>query len=371
MFLNNPKNIAIEYTFESIVLPGQMGLMISDNDELTETFLLVSGEIEDSALLVAGGPPPTVLSVPTISGTVGIGETLTAVSGTFADEQSVSSQWLADGQGIPGETGLTYVVDAVTYDAVISFAQTATNAVTSVVITSNSLQRPPTASEAVFSSGENGFSLIFTDTNAFTDTAGTTSVTTTGDTIRRVNDLTSNEEDVSGTVGPIWTSPDIATFDGTSQSLYSSVIPSSSEGTIIFYARCDLASSGFDIVAGSQSASNRCWLGFNNGFASFGIGGTGGGDFMGSSDLRSASQFVTVCGTWDTSGDVVIYVDGVEENRTAWTGTMSSDPICVGARGLSASTSDLFFDGDLVRCMVLDRALTQTEISDIHAEWSS
>ena len=79
---------------------------------------------------------PTNTVEPSIDGTPAVGQTLTAVNGTWTGEPSFSYVWLADAVAIPDETGSTLELTSDYVGQAISVAVTATNAACSLSVTS-------------------------------------------------------------------------------------------------------------------------------------------------------------------------------------------------------------------------------------------
>ncbi len=76
---------------------------------------------------VAPGAAPTATTPPSITGDGAVGETLTAVDGTWSRAgATLSRQWLRDGVALPGETGATYDVVLADLGKEISVEVTAT-----------------------------------------------------------------------------------------------------------------------------------------------------------------------------------------------------------------------------------------------------
>lgn len=71
---------------------------------------------------------PTNTTAPSITGTATVGETLTAVAGTWTGSPTVTRQWLRGGTEISGATGTTYLLVAADEGATITVQETATNA---------------------------------------------------------------------------------------------------------------------------------------------------------------------------------------------------------------------------------------------------
>lgn len=88
-------------------------------------------------------PDVTVLTPPEISGTLGIGEDLTAAPGSYLDASGVSGQWVRDGVPIAGATATAYTQVAADIGASLAYVETASNAASSVSTTSNALRWDP------------------------------------------------------------------------------------------------------------------------------------------------------------------------------------------------------------------------------------
>lgn len=79
---------------------------------------------------------PFMVSVPTVTGTAKVGETLTASPGTWQGSPTFAYQWLADGAAISGATAATRVLAEGDEGKVLAVRVTATNAGGSTVATS-------------------------------------------------------------------------------------------------------------------------------------------------------------------------------------------------------------------------------------------
>ena len=91
-----------------------------------------------------GGAPPTNTSLPQISGTPAVGSTLSASSGSWDGDEPMSFafQWLRDGLPVFGETGSSYVVQAIDAGHQLAVQVTATNDWDSVSATSLAVSVP-------------------------------------------------------------------------------------------------------------------------------------------------------------------------------------------------------------------------------------
>lgn len=87
---------------------------------------------------MAAGTKPVNTAVPTITGTVAVGQTLTSTTGTWTGAATITyaRQWLRDGAAISGATGTTYVVQAADQTHKLSVQITATNSLGSGTATS-------------------------------------------------------------------------------------------------------------------------------------------------------------------------------------------------------------------------------------------
>lgn len=110
-------------------------------DELVNAFAAsVASELHTLLSTIDG--LPSILPGPAISGTPRVGQTLTAIPGTWTNSPtSFSYQWRAGGADIPGATGATYVPVAGDIGAVLAFQVIAHNAIGD----SKPVTSPPTA----------------------------------------------------------------------------------------------------------------------------------------------------------------------------------------------------------------------------------
>jgi hypothetical protein len=92
----------------------------------------------------AGGGEPVNFTLPTISGTLADGQTLTASEGTWSGSGVSTWQWLRDGVAISGATGTTYTYSAASDDGrLIQARETRTNAFGSTNAVSGSVITAP------------------------------------------------------------------------------------------------------------------------------------------------------------------------------------------------------------------------------------
>ncbi len=116
--------------------PEQIGgftATISDDNHQSYLGQIAKGQRICTALVSLAGfvqQKPTNYSVPTISGTVKVGNTLTAATGTWLGTTGISYtyQWRRDGVSISGATSSTYELVTADYNALITVAVRGTNA---------------------------------------------------------------------------------------------------------------------------------------------------------------------------------------------------------------------------------------------------
>lgn len=89
-------------------------------------------EIDSNIARVAAagsGTAPDNTALPTITGTAEVGQTLTGTDGTWTGTPAptLSRQWFADGESLPGETASTMTLTSAHEGAVITFMVTAAN----------------------------------------------------------------------------------------------------------------------------------------------------------------------------------------------------------------------------------------------------
>lgn len=102
-----------------------------NEDFVVETYQFGYGPQKEIKVAPTTGTVPTNVSVPTISGTAAVAETLTATTGTWQSCDpgvTYAYVWKADGVAISGETASTLVLTSDEVGTVITVEVTATNA---------------------------------------------------------------------------------------------------------------------------------------------------------------------------------------------------------------------------------------------------
>jgi hypothetical protein len=124
------------------------------------------------------------------------------------------------------------------------------------------------------------------------------------------------------------------------------------------------------VAIGSQPASDgRCYIGLaSDGSLAGGIGTQATSVIKGSTDVRT--DWVTGILTWDGS-TVTLYQDGVSVYSAAQSGAVNTTiDLMVGALN-NNGTAAAFHAGDIARALVLNRAITATEVTDLSTLWST
>lgn len=108
---------------------------------VTATNSLDSASADSNDTGAIAGLAPTNDTAPSISGSDGLGDTLTRTAGSWSGTPtpSVSGQWRRNGVAIPSETGATYTIVAADSGADIDYIETATNAEGSATADSNDI----------------------------------------------------------------------------------------------------------------------------------------------------------------------------------------------------------------------------------------
>jgi surface protein len=121
-------------------------LVAADYDAVIDCVVTATNSIDSTTADsnetgVIAGLAPMNDTAPSISGSTGLGDTLTRVAGSWsgAPTPSISGQWRRDGVAIAGETGATYTIALADSGAVIDYLETATNAEGTATADSNDI----------------------------------------------------------------------------------------------------------------------------------------------------------------------------------------------------------------------------------------
>lgn len=216
-----------------------------------------------------------------------------------------------------------------------------------------------------------GFAYRPNISNTFTDALGSSPVTTAGDLVALVTDSSSNGLDgtASGAQRPEWVSPVGLDFDGVGNVLSTAYGSLSAEGTYAAYCRLNLSSGTICPMGYTSNSSNRSFLLFVNGVASMGIGSISSVTFVDPNaiDHRSATDFISIVGVWD-GGNAELYINGVSIATQAYSGTPATNNISVGRLG---GVNNSPFDGEIRYALAVQRKLTPSEVTDLHAFWNA
>lgn len=181
--------------------------------------------------------------------------------------------------------------------------------------------------------------------------------------------LSGNHAVLSGatTLRPLYQiTPARLVFDATDDRLLTTLNPTTS-GTIAARIKGGTASK---VALGSQGASNgRAFLALAaDGSLGAGIGADSTSTIKGSADIRAA--WATGVVTWDGS-TVKLYQDGAQVYSGAQNGAVNTTvPWMFGCLNNNATAAS-FWDGSIGAALVLDRAMTASEVSSLTSTWSS
>lgn len=184
-----------------------------------------------------------------------------------------------------------------------------------------------------------------------------------------VKELSGSHAVLSGanTLRPLYQiTPARLVFDASDDRLLTALNPTTS-GTIAARIKGGTASR---VALGSQGASNgRAFLALAaDGSLGAGIGADSTSTIKGSADIRAA--WATGVVTWDGS-TVKLYQDGAQVYSGAQNGAVNTTvPWMLGCLNNNATAAS-FWDGSIGAALVLDRAMTASEVSSLTSTWST
>lgn len=217
----------------------------------------------------------------------------------------------------------------------------------------------------------NGFIIRPTLQRTYID-LGTTNVSNTGDKVAQANDAAKyiyNSTQVTTATRPTWLSAQGLTFNGTSLYLTSPHSGNGTAGSFAVRARIATDQDATDTFIGNAVGTDRRWLSVTDGILSMGIGDLGSNTFQdtGATDLRHATNRHNMVGTY-SGGAARLYLNGSEVGSSGYGGTVNVRDFYIGARNTAAGP-DLYFKGDIICLMQIDRVLTATEVQSLDAYW--
>ncbi|HEY7824254.1 MAG TPA: discoidin domain-containing protein [Acidimicrobiia bacterium] len=197
----------------------------------------------------------------------------------------------------------------------------------------------------------------------FLETAGTTPIDANGQTCARINDLNDSYNATTATAGhePTYNFTNRSLdFDGTNDVLETTLSPGLGEtGSFAVRFRADTGIAGEQVLMGSTSGTNRCWISLIDGVVAVGIGDADSATNKDPNltDLRSATDFHTVGVNWD-GGSFDVFLDGNYLFSGARAGVSANgQAIYLGARN-NGATADLHFNGEISHWFYTDENLT-------------
>ena len=219
-----------------------------------------------------------------------------------------------------------------------------------------------------------GLGLLYEASNLstlFQDGAGSTPVTAAGQSVNLTLDLTSGENNSNqpntSFQSKYQTGPDRKAYDGIDDRDDTALKPTSA-GTLAVRMRGN-TDTRFAIGSIGSSTNSRCFLGLgSSGELGGGIGNDSISVIKGADDVRG--NWVTAILTWDGS-TVDLYQDGTSVYSAAQSGVVNTTAnFAIGAIN-NNGTPIVFHDGDIARALVLNRAITPAEVTDISTLWST
>jgi hypothetical protein len=230
----------------------------------------------------------------------------------------------------------------------------------------------PFSAASLFASG--GLGLLYNSSDLstlFQDGAGSTPVTTAGQSVNLTLDLTSGENNSTqpstSFQSKYQTGPDRKAYDGVDDRDNTTLKPTAS-GTLAVRMRSN-TDTRFAIGSIGSSPNSRCFLGLgSSGELGGGIGNDSISVIKGADDVRG--NWVTAILNWDGS-TVDLYQDGLSVYSAVQSGVVNTTAnFAIGAIN-NNGTPIVFHDGDIARALVLNRAITTTEVADLSTLWGT
>lgn len=123
---------------QAAIAAGYLVPSLAAKFRYSDTRQLWARKLNLIAVALEGGQLPVNTVLPAITGTATVGQTLTASTGTWTGDPTITytRQWLRDGSPIAGATASTYVLVSADQTRKVSVTVTATNSLGSASATS-------------------------------------------------------------------------------------------------------------------------------------------------------------------------------------------------------------------------------------------
>lgn len=231
--------------------------------------------------------PPTLVTAPTIAGSNLVGQTLNVVRGVYTGYLTPTLSWVWTAGGEVVGSGASLVVTSDMVGKTVTLIETATNSAGYLTVPSSTVTDPIISSfdpTQLFSGGQDGGFYDISDiATLFQDIAGTTPVTTTGQTVGKVLDKSGRGRHLVAPTDaqrPIYTvngALKYLQFDGTDDYMTEAGSPSSIVKPLTLAAAANCAVSGNKVLVGdtlrTEIAINTVGGNIFAGGSSFGTSG--------------------------------------------------------------------------------------------------
>lgn len=334
---------------------------------------------------------PVITGVPTISGTETEGKVLTATAASVSGVPTPTRtwQWERGGVAISGATSSTYTLVSADVGNTLTVVQTETNTEgsdTAESAATGTIAAGYNPVTELFGASEKGFLFDLTaasDDYMYEDSAKTTLCTAAADPVGAVADRSGNGTDLLQSVNTNYR-PEVLSgggfgTDGVDDYLATAAIDLSGGCNLTIIMAVKYLGSGTgaaDLInhnltaAGSFSLRARESGGNVRFDAKARPAGVGEIAPNTAYDFAASSAHLVTLTVNQTSGDVILRVNGVQEasgSDTLTTGTFSNDPVRVGSKTNDSS----FANAEFLNFTVVDKCLTGTDLTDAEAYFAS
>mgnify|MGYP001393631992 CR=1 FL=1 len=173
----------------------------------------------------------------------------------------------------------------------------------------------------------------------------------------------------SGSTRPFWYTAGYGRGDGVDDNLLTTFTPAAVGNTIMARVTVPASIAALVYPMGVFNTSNnaRFLIGFTKSRRLFyGVGTTGSSDSA--TDYGGQTMTIAVV---DKGGTAECYVNGAFAHSYSTSGNVPAIPMALFALNFQTSVRANFWSRDIYKALAIDRALTPTEILNIHNQWSA